>query len=511
MTALFEKEKAYWSGKFEGEDHIACLPYDRIGPALNDGTGSGFITGGLRMYSGSLPPDLSQRLMSITGGSPWAAFIVLLAGIKSLLHTYTGEENVVVAVPTVADADQGAALINPLLLLKNNVNHQIAFKALLAQIKSSVGEAIEHQNFPFWNYIEQLHVPHDSEGVPVIHTVVAMKNLHTNDYKEHAAAELELQFELDQAGVRLNVSYDEQRYREETMVRFTNRLNRFFAAVLFQPELRLQDADLLTEDEKAQIVGQFNATAADYPREDSIGGLFEAQAERTPEQTAVVYEDVKLTYRELNERANRLARTLWVAGVKRDEPVAIMAERSVEMVVGVLAILKAGGAYVPVDPDYPEERVRYLLDDSGAKLLLTQRRELVRTDFAGTVVDLSDEGAYHDDATNLEPVSGPEDLAYVIYTSGTTGKPKGVMVEHRNVVRLVKNTNYVRLDETTRILQTGAVVFDASTFEIWGALLNGGQLYLVSSDVILNADRLQEAIRQYGITTMWLTAPLFNQ
>ncbi|KZE78885.1 non-ribosomal peptide synthetase [Paenibacillus elgii] len=511
MTALFEKEKAYWSGKFEGEDHIACLPYDRIGPFLNGETDSGLGTGGLRMYSGTLPPDLSQRLMSITGGSPWAAFIVLLAGIKSLLHTYTGEENVVVAVPTVPDANQGAALINPLLLLKNNVNHQAAFKALLAQIKSSVGEAIKHQNFPFWNYIEQLHVPHDSEGVPVIHTVVAMKNLHTNDYKEHAATELELQFELNQAVVRLNVSYDEQRYREETIVRFTNRLNRFFAAVLFQPELRLQDADLLTEDEKAQIVGQFNATAADYPREDSIGGLFEAQAERTPEQTAVVCEDVKLTYRELNERVNRLARTLRVAGVKRDEPVAILAERSVEMVVGMLAILKAGGAYVPVDPDYPEERVRYLLDDSGAKLLLTQRRELVRTDFAGTVVDLSDEGAYHDDATNLEPVSGPEDLAYVIYTSGTTGKPKGVMVEHRNVVRLVKNTNYVRLDETTRILQTGAVVFDASTFEIWGALLNGGQLYLVGSEVILNADRLQEAIRQYGITTMWLTAPLFNQ
>ncbi|KPV55184.1 hypothetical protein QJ48_34555, partial [Paenibacillus sp. A3] len=169
----------------------------------------------------------------------------------------------------------------------------------------------------------------------------------------------------------------------------------------------------------------------DYPREQSIGALFEEQAARTPEQTAVVCEDAKLTYRELNERANRLARTLRAAGVGRDEPVAIMAERSVEMVVGVLAILKAGGAYVPVDPDYPEERIRYLLDDSGAKLLLAQRPDLVRVDFAGTVVDLSDDGAYHDDASNLGLVSGPGDLAYMIYTSGTTGKPKGVMVEHR--------------------------------------------------------------------------------
>ncbi len=250
---------------------------------------------------------------------------------------------------------------------------------------------------------------------------------------------------------------------------------------------------------------------AEHPREKTIFQLFEEQAERTPDQTALVFEDRRLTYAELNERANRLARTLRAEGVQPDHPVCIMAERSLELIVGLLGILKAGGAYVPIDPGYPKERIRYMLDDSGAKILLIRGRVPEHPEFSGKTVKLEDPQAYGGDGSNVEPAAGPNHLAYVIYTSGSTGKPKGVMVEHRSVVRLVKNCNYVALDETTRILQTGAVVFDASTFEIWGALLNGGRLYLVNNEVILNAAKLKEAIRRYEITTLWLTSPLFNQ
>ncbi|WP_430192084.1 amino acid adenylation domain-containing protein [Paenibacillus thiaminolyticus] len=246
-------------------------------------------------------------------------------------------------------------------------------------------------------------------------------------------------------------------------------------------------------------------------QEKSIYQLFEEQAERTSDQIAVVFEEQQLTYGELNERANRLARTLRAEGVQPDQPVGIMAERSPDMIIGILGILKAGGAYMPIDPGYPETRIRYMLEDSGAKMLLTKNHLLGYPAFGGKTVNLDDSHAYNGDGSNLDPGSGPYDLAYVIYTSGSTGMPKGVMVEQRNVVRLVKNCNYVALNETTRILQTGAVVFDASTFEIWGALLNGGRLYLVNSEVILNTEKLKEAIRCYGITTMFLTTPLFNQ
>ncbi|KAF6614165.1 non-ribosomal peptide synthetase, partial [Paenibacillus sp. EKM101P] len=190
----------------------------------------------------------------------------------------------------------------------------------------------------------------------------------------------------------------------------------------------------------------------------------------------------------------------------------LMTERSIDMIVGMLGILKAGGAYVPIDPAYPEERIRYMLDDSGTELLLTQSHLVDKVAFDGHMLVLNGaQSVYHEDGSNLEPLSGPNDLAYVIYTSGTTGQPKGVMVEHRNVVRLVKNTNYAQLDADTRILQTGAIVFDASTFEIWGSVLNGGQLVLVSQDVILDVLKLKDAVHSYGITTMFLTTPLFNQ
>ncbi|KAF6616096.1 amino acid adenylation domain-containing protein, partial [Paenibacillus sp. EKM102P] len=195
-----------------------------------------------------------------------------------------------------------------------------------------------------------------------------------------------------------------------------------------------------------------------------------------------------------------------------DRLVGLMTERSIDMIVGMLGILKAGGAYVPIDPAYPEERIRYMLDDSGTELLLTQSHLVDKVAFDGHMLVLNGaQSVYHEDGSNLEPLSGPNDLAYVIYTSGTTGQPKGVMVEHRNVVRLVKNTNYAQLDADTRILQTGAIVFDASTFEIWGSVLNGGQLVLVSQDVILDVLKLKDAVHSYGITTMFLTTPLFNQ
>ncbi|RPE04903.1 non-ribosomal peptide synthetase, partial [Paenibacillus polymyxa] len=252
--------------------------------------------------------------------------------------------------------------------------------------------------------------------------------------------------------------------------------------------------------------------AAEYPSEQTIHGLFETQTAHTPEQPALYFEGEQLSYRELNERANRLARTLRSQGVTKDRLVGLMTERSIDMIVGMLGILKAGGAYVPIDPTYPEERIRYMLDDSGTELLLTQSHLVDKVAFDGHMLVLDGaQSVYHEDGSNLEPLSGPNDLAYVIYTSGTTGQPKGVMVEHRNVVRLVKNTNYAQLDADTRILQTGAIVFDASTFEIWGSVLNGGQLVLVSQDVILDVLKLKDAVHSYGITTMFLTTPLFNQ
>ncbi|MEE4564878.1 amino acid adenylation domain-containing protein [Paenibacillus polymyxa] len=561
MKALFEKEKNYWSHKLESEDHITCLPYTNHVSKDTAATSSNFLT-----YTLTFPSEISQRILSITGGAPWAVFMVLLAGVESLLHKYTGEESVLLGIPVAKSGNSTAKPINHLILLKNTLNSSTTFKTLLSQIKTSVSEAIEHQNIPFWNYTEGLEIPRNENDKPLIHTTASLQNIHTSYFMNHVQSELDFQFQWENAVVSLNVTYSSDRYDQMTIERFVEQLIRLYTVVLHQPELEIYTAQVLSEQEVEQLVHTFNDTVVDYPSHASIHELFEMQAKQVPHQVAVVSGQDSLTYGELNEKANRLAHSLRKQGIHTEQTVGIIAERSIEMIIGMLAILKAGGVYVPIDSEYPDERVRYLLEDSGAEILLVQKIEHRPTDFDGMVLDLSDAAIYgmddadrydpilpNDHGTNtdmadmayvdclnpfysisasselastttipteatqsehaklIHPVYAADRLAYIMYTSGTTGQPKGVMVEHRNVVRLVKNTNYAHLDADTRILQTGSVVFDASTFEIWGALLNGGQLVLVSQDVILDAPRLKAAVRNHGITTMWLTAPLFNQ
>ncbi|MGG4499221.1 amino acid adenylation domain-containing protein [Paenibacillus polymyxa] len=561
MKALFEKEKNYWSHKLESEDHITCLPYTNHVSKDTAATSSNFLT-----YTLTFPSEISQRILSITGGAPWAVFMVLLAGVESLLHKYTGEESVLLGIPVAKSGNSTAKPINHLILLKNTLNSSTTFKTLLSQIKTSVSEAIEHQNIPFWNYTEGLEIPRNENDKPLIHTTASLQNIHTSYFMNHVQSELDFQFQWENAVVSLNVTYSSDRYDQMTIERFVEQLIRLYTVVLHQPELEIYTAQVLSEQEVEQLVHTFNDTVVDYPSHASIHELFEMQAKQVPHQVAVVSGQDSLTYGELNEKANRLAHSLRKQGIHTEQTVGIIAERSIEMIIGMLAILKAGGVYVPIDSEYPDERVRYLLEDSGAEILLVQKIEHRPTDFKGMVLDLSDAAIYgtddadrydpilpNDHGTNtdmadmayvdclnpfysisasselasttttpteatqsehakpIHPVYAADRLAYIMYTSGTTGQPKGVMVEHRNVVRLVKNTNYAHLDADTRILQTGSVVFDASTFEIWGALLNGGQLVLVSQDVILDAPRLKAAVRNHGITTMWLTAPLFNQ
>jgi lichenysin synthetase B len=280
------------------------------------------------------------------------------------------------------------------------------------------------------------------------------------------------------------------------------------------PDTRIGDLEMLTDAERATILNKFNATARDYPRSASIPQLFHEQVMLGPDRTAVVHGDVSLSYRELDEWSRQLATILRDHGVGRHGRVALMLDRGAEMVASTLAILRAGATYVPIDPGYPSAHVEFLLRDSGPRLLLTRDPY---GGFAGVdTVNLADvtlpkiRAVALEEKVPTERVSA-EDGAYIMYTSGSTGRPKGVRVNHRAVVRLVKNTNFIALTTDTRILQTGAVAFDAITFELWAALLNGGTVILVPSHAVLDATTLGELIRRHAATTMWLTAPLFHR
>lgn len=210
-------------------------------------------------------------------------------------------------------------------------------------------------------------------------------------------------------------------------------LDQLLSVILFQPQTAIHTAEMIPETEKQKLLFDFNDTGADYSGSRTVYQLFEEQAERTPEHPAVKFKNCHLTYRELNERANRLARTLRNCGVQADSLVAILADRSLEMIVSIIAVWKAGGAYVPLDPEYPNERLQYLLHDANADVLLVQHHFKNSLTFDGPTIDLNDETSYHADCSLLSPIAEHSHLAYVIYTSGTTGKPKGVMVEHGGI------------------------------------------------------------------------------
>ncbi|MCP5053042.1 MAG: amino acid adenylation domain-containing protein, partial [bacterium] len=289
--------------------------------------------------------------------------------------------------------------------------------------------------------------------------------------------------------------------------------------------------DMLTEAEKDKLLFQFNDTRTAYPGDKTIHDLFEEQVERRADNVAVINEGREISYGELNTKAARLAYFLRQKGVETGNLVGIMLERSVEMVIGVYGILKAGAAYLPIDPDYPEERVKYILRDSGASILLKSRRDQIRNSKFETnpndqnTNDRNKNHCFPCTVLNFEPSNfefvsnfgfrvsdlSPSGLAYILYTSGSTGRPRGVMVEHRHVVPLVKNVNYIRWRAGDRLLLTGNLIFDITTFEIWGPLLNGLSLFLEPQDIILDGEILRDALVRNRINILHLIPQLFNQ
>lgn len=309
----------------------------------------------------------------------------------------------------------------------------------------------------------------------------------------------------------LRLVYQRSHFQRETIVRLINHWQNVLAGFVSRPEACLADVPLATDAEKQQVVVDWNGTERAYPREMCIQQLFERQARETPDAVAVSFEGRSLTYAALNRRANQLAHQLRNQGAGPEVPVAICAERSPEMVIGLLAILKAGAAYVPLDPDYPDERLAFMLEDTGSPILLAHEKLLPRLPESEAQVILLDDTAQWDGESEANPVclTSAGNLAYIMYTSGTTGRPKGTMIPHQAVGRLVKNTNFADLTENDVFLQFAPISFDASTLELWAPLLNGGRL-VVFPNHMPSLEELGEVLHREQVTTLWLTAGLFH-
>ncbi|MCK4762898.1 MAG: amino acid adenylation domain-containing protein, partial [Candidatus Aminicenantes bacterium] len=539
------RQAAFWKEEFSGEIPVLNLPTDFPRPAVQGFAGStlNFEISGADV----------QGLKKLAGDYNATLYMVLLAAANVFFSRLSSQETIVIGTPT---AGRGHADLEPImgmfvntLALKNNPQGKKSFSVFLQEVKTRTIKAFENQDYLFEDLVEAVVPRRDTSRNPLFDVMFTLANLDPITSRQVAAdgalvsQQTSYKLEVDTAKFDLTFSafetarkiffsleYRTDLFKEAAVKRFISYFKMVISSILKDREQEIGRLEILPDDEKQKVLYEFNDTAVDYPREKTVRELFEEQVERTPDNVAVVQiqdrggsvaADVlkagdvlsrgAFTYRELHERSNRLGRLLREKGVKTGTLVSIMVKRSIEMVLGILGILKAGGAFLPVDPQYPPKRIKDMLDDADPGILLTQESLKEKAIFNGECMELDDNSLYRGDCEKLENAGKPGDLIYAMYTSGSTGKSKGVLVEHRNVTRLIMNPDYIELSTKTRILQTGAPVFDATTFEIWGALLNGGQLYLVENEVILDAGRLKSTIKENKITTLWLTAPLFNQ
>ncbi|MFJ3640160.1 amino acid adenylation domain-containing protein [Streptomyces sp. NPDC090108] len=319
---------------------------------------------------------------------------------------------------------------------------------------------------------------------------------------------------LTRDGADLLLGYRTSLFDEPAVRRLGAHLLRIADFLGREPQAPVHETDLLGDEERALILGSFNDTARPYPHTATIPALFAEQARRAPDATAVTDGSARLTYGALDAASDRLAHAVLAAGARHGDRVGLRTGRTTDLVVGVLGILKAGCAYLPLETSHPAPHTEWLLADSSVRILVESPGLPAGFSFDGTVLHPQEPGSGDPSSGPRPPLPGPgsaTDLAYICYTSGTTGRPKGVEVTHRGVVRLVKNTDYVRFGPDTRVLPTGSIAFDASTFELWGPLLNGGSVHLADTDTVLDARALAHELATHRITTLWLTAPLFNQ
>jgi len=533
------QQEAYWLKEFAGEIPVLDLPLDFKRPPLQSFAGD--------YLHFALSKENSQSLGKLALKEEATLHMVLLALLGILFSKLSGQEDIVIGTGTAGrkfpDLQSIIGMFVNTLALRNYPRGQKTFDEFLREVKGRALEAYENQDYPFEVLVEKVHVNKDPARNPLFDVMFVLQNMEFPEGRiphpelvpidhERKVAKFDLTLAAWQSAGQLffQVGYCTRLFKEETMVRFTNYFKKIVNDVLTNPGLKLSDLEIISPEEKHLLLYDFNQIPGEFPKNKTIHELFEDQVEKTPDNIAVggqVGPGASLTYKELNGCSHQLARLLRLKGVHTDAIVGIMLEPSLEMIIGLIAILKANGAYLPIVPDYPHERIFYMLEDSSAKLLITsdnlfengtKRRwedrinlEIIFTN--STSMPGCPASSLPGSHPSTHPPCSPSrssSLAYVIYTSGSTGKPKGTLTTHFNVIRVVKDCNYIDLRATDRILQLSNYAFDGSVFDIYGALLNGAALVTIERQKVLAAHQLAEVIKNEQITVFFITTALFN-
>ncbi|WP_082348916.1 condensation domain-containing protein [Planktothricoides sp. SR001] len=491
---VLESQLAYWKKQLSGSLPVLELPTDRRRSPVQTFRGA--------KQDLLLPKHLSESLKELSLREEVTLFMTLLATFQILLYRYTGEEDMIVGTPIAGrdrlETENLIGVFINTLVLRCHCDGNSTFREFLNQVRQVALEAFAHQELPFEKLVEELKPDRDLSHTPIFQVLFQLRNLPQSSVtaagigfeelkgdREITAFDLTLDILETSSGLVCSFNYNRDLFDAATIERMAGHFQLLLSGIVANPQQPIFQLPLLTKKEQDQLLVAWNDTATDYPQDKCIHQLFEEQVERTPDAVAVVFENEKLTYRQLNNRANQLAHYLRSLGVKSEVLVGICVERSLEMIVGLLGILKAGGAYVPLDPNYPSARFNYIINDTCISILLTQHHLI---DKLSTLVqhivclDTKKEVILQYAQSNCSFKMKSNNLAYVIYTSGSTGNPKGVLIEHKSVVNFLhfRNEQIFRKHELKAGTLTTSICFDASVAQIFSPLIIGGKLVIIS-------------------------------
>lgn len=525
-----EQALSYWRTYLDDCPELHNIPLDKVRPEERSFRG--------KQHYQTIDPQLFSVLNKFVAEQNTTMFAMLQAAFTCLLSRYSAQDDIVIGVP-VANRDHPGTdniigfLVN-MLVLRTDLSQDPSFLGLIGQCQKNFLQAYDKQ-LPFERLVTELKPRRNLNHNPLYQVSFAFQNQDMHgvnevasfsgvDFEQKKRANPFSKFDISlsimalQDTLELEWEYAADLFDSRTVESLSQHFITLLQALVASPGTPVSKLSLLKESEETNLLSTLNPLPSEYARSACIHELFVEQVDKNPDAIALVYKEQAISYAQLNIRSNRLAHYLREQGVTKDTPVGVCVSRSPELIVATLGILKAGGAYVPLDPAYPESRLDYMVRDSGISLLLTQKSLDSQFKTANVSHLCLDEESFkasleHYPEGNPVPDSGADfanSLAYIIYTSGSTGQPKGVLIEHGSVVRLVNNTNYVPLSENTVLLHSASITFDATTFEVWGALLNGGRLVLYPDDVI-DISVLSELIQREEINTAWMTARLFDQ
>ncbi len=519
---VLEQQLKYWRGKLAGAPPYLDLPIDFPRPPVQSFKGARIPL--------DLPSDAVRGLRALSRKCGVTPFITVLAAFKTLLSRWSGQEHIVLGVPIAnrnrLHEEKLMGFMSNLLVFNTDLGGNPRFVELLERVRETSLGAYAHQDIPFELLVKDLQ-PERALDRPAIFQVsfnymlkYSAPSINLSDlslrleflYSGGTPFEITVNMWETDDGLRGLIEYCTDLFQHSTITRLVGYFRRLLESLAANPEQRISEIPLLSQSERDQQLLEWNNTATAYPRQLCVSQVFEEQARKTPDAIALEYNDVRLTYREVDEKTNQIARYLRDFGVGPEMPVGVCMRRSPELVLALLGILKAGGAYLPLDVSYPADRITFMLEDSHVPILITEREFLDKLPVS-TAISISIDEEWPTVASLApEPVpvtAMPENLAYIIYTSGSTGTPKGVAVVHHNIVRLVRETNYATFGPGEVFLLLAPVSFDASTFEIWGALLNGAKL-AICPEQNPSMSELGAILKRHEVSTLWLTAGLFH-